>query len=94
MKKIICLILLISVAVFFAERPAFAAKENPLMKDSLMDRISDWFATRGMSKEEKDQVLLQRKTARIYKRTEKQMDKKAKEMEKSFRDFQKTLSGQ
>ena len=50
--------------------------------NSVFNRVGDWFATRGRSKEEKARVLEERKRKRETKRLEKRIKREAKKAEK------------
>jgi regulator of protease activity HflC (stomatin/prohibitin superfamily) len=89
MKKVIALVLALSFALTV---PAFAQMKDikgpsaqALAKasdDSVVDKVGDWFATRGKSDQEKQAILMQRRGARTAEKAQKQAEKKAREMKK------------
>ncbi|HXV18584.1 MAG TPA: hypothetical protein VD883_00730, partial [Candidatus Omnitrophota bacterium] len=65
------------------------------MDDTAWDKIGDWFATFGKSADEREEILIERRTARQAarfqrairmesKKAEKKVEKFTKEMEKLF----------
>ena len=98
MKKLIALILVLSFALAV---PAFAAPKDmkaPGTKavasvgdDSAVDKVGDWFATRGKSSDEKQKILMERKAKRAVEKAQKQADKKAKEMKKQAEKTKKGM---
>jgi hypothetical protein len=89
MKKLITLMV---VACFiFSAHPGFAARGGKKGADrkayeqagdrAVFHRASDWFATRGKSKEEKQAIIAEREA----KRAEKRAEKEAKRIEKMSR---------
>ena len=59
--------------------------------NAIFNRISDWFATVGKSKEEKEKIIAERKAARQAKSAQKEAEKKAKETKKKMENVKKDL---
>ena len=59
-------------------------------ENAIFNRVGDWFATAGKSKEEKEKILAERKAEREDKRAEKRARKEAKKAEKALK---KTMKG-
>ncbi len=57
-------------------------------KDSLMDKVSDWFATLGKSKEEKDKIREERQAQRRAGQSEEDVKKAAPEQQEISREEQ------
>ncbi len=71
-------ILLLAGVLLCSSVPAFA-------EDTVIDKMSDWFATAGKSQQEKDQILLQRHMDRAAKKTGDAFNKAGKDLEKAFK---------
>jgi hypothetical protein len=84
MKKLL-LGMLVLAAVFTAV-PAHA-------EDSVIDKAGDWIATVGKSPEEKDRILLERRTDRATKALGKALNDGAESADKSARKLGKELEG-
>jgi hypothetical protein len=83
MKKLLALMVITvfamsSIAVF-AEQ-AFAAGG-----DNAIDKVGDWWATRGKEEPQKSMILAQRQSERAAKRAQQEMKKAGKEMNKSLK---------
>lgn len=50
--------------------------------NAIFNRVSDWFATIGKPKEEKEKILAERKAKRAAKRAEKRVEKEVEKAEK------------
>ena len=59
--------------------------------DSAIDKIGDWFATRGKSDAEKQKLLAQRKAERAAARAQKMAEKKKRQMQKEAEKAQKKM---
>lgn len=90
----IFLILAFAVGIGTGELLAGTRSDYP-MEDTVWDKVGDWFATVGKSADERDEILLERRTARQAarfqrairmesKKAEKKVEKFTKEMEKLF----------
>jgi hypothetical protein len=53
---------------------------------AVFNRIGDWFATLGKSGSEKDSILIQRRTSRAARRTQRTIEHQAKQAEKGLRE--------
>ena len=92
-KRMIVFALVLAIGSLAAPQVSHAADyEN---SDSIIDKVSDWFAVMGKPKDEQDTILAQRKAERVAKRlkeamkemgkdTGKAMEKMGKDMEKAF----------
>lgn len=108
MKKLV--ILAVLVCFVFSAMPAVSShaqgksgvSSSSIADDSAIDKIGDWFATRGKSDAEKQKMLAERKMKRVAERAQKkaergqkeaqkQMQKQKKEMNKSMKQMQKGL---
>lgn len=98
MKKFLVLIVLLSIIA--TSMPVFAAQGRKGASDmamqkasdeSVFNRTSDWFATRGKSENEKKAILAERKTKRAAEKAQKQAEKKKKEMEKKAKKAQRSM---
>lgn len=54
--------------------------------EAVFTRIGDWFATLGKSGFERDSILVQRRTARVARRTRRAIEHQAKHAEQGLRD--------
>jgi len=96
MKKLITLILVVSFALC---APAItsvtwaASSASELAHDNVVDKVGDWFATRGKTENERKAILAERKTDRIAKRAEKQAKKAKKRAEQVAKKAQKNMKG-
>lgn len=87
MKKLILVCL--ALALIFTSAPAFCAKggkkgasQMAMEKASdkaVFHRVSDWFATVGKSKEEKDKIIAERDAKRAQERARKEAEKRVRE---------------
>ena len=93
MKK---LIILISLAcLVFAAHPGFAARGGKRGADqkayehasgnAMFNRVGDWFATRGKSREQKKAMIEERKIRRAEIRAMKKREEEAKKEQKRLR---------
>lgn len=57
--------------------------------NAVFNRVSDWFATVGKNKEEKDKILAQRKAKRAAQRAEKEAQKMKSEGEDAAKKMKK-----
>ena len=83
MRKVILISVIVSCTLSCA--PLFAAEKGQKGASSqayehasdqaIFNRVSDWFATIGKSKEEKEAIIAERKAKRAQKRTEKELRK-------------------
>lgn len=72
-------------AVFAQEKSMKGANERALERasdEAIFNRVSDWFATIGKSKEKKEEIITQRQLEREKKRAEKQATKIKRKAEK------------
>lgn len=94
MKKIGTVILMVTIAFGLSAGDLWASAEYN-MEDSIWDKAGDWVATAGKSADERDEILLERQTARQAarfqrairlesKKAGKKVEKFSKEMEKLF----------
>ncbi len=85
--------LLVAAMMTGVAAPAFAAQS--VGQDTVVDRVTDWFATMGKSGSEKNSIIAQRRMARATKRTERavsrEADKAGKQVEGAGRDVKKGL---
>ena len=98
MRKSILLTLVLCLTVLLST-PAFAARSGDKGADekayehasdnAIFNRISDWFATRGKSEEEKEAIIAERKVKRAQKKAEKEIRKAKKKAEKEARKVKK-----
>jgi cyclophilin family peptidyl-prolyl cis-trans isomerase len=100
MKKILISILAITLLV--STIPAFCAQGRKGASDRALERasdeaifhrVADWFATRGKSPEEKEEIIAERKAERAAARAKKEAEKKKKQLEKEAKKRQKKLKG-
>ena len=99
MKKIMVLglaaMLVLSAAVSFAAKDevkgASAQAYEHADDNAIFNRVGDWFATIGKSKEEKAKIKAQRKAERQAKRAEKEAKKKAKEAKENIEKKKKGM---
>lgn len=76
MKKVIAFtVAILFIAMAFMAVPVYA-------EDTMIDKVSDWWATRGKDENEKKMLLTQRRAQRESAKAKKAMEKQAKEMEK------------
>ena len=90
MKKVIAIIVVLSLVILSA--PTFAAEGGRkgasarayerASEKAMFHRVSDWFATRGKSEEEKEKILEEREAERARKRAEKKAEKAERKAEK------------
>jgi hypothetical protein len=102
MKKIIISFLILSFLVGMT--PVYAAQGGTKGASSrayehasdqaVFHRISDWFATRGKSDQEKQAILAERKAKRAAKRLQKEAEKKKKQLKKEAKKAQKKIRKQ
>ena len=81
MKKWIALMMVLVIG--FAVMPAkvYAADQGG---DTIVDKVSDWFATMGKSGNDKDVILFQRRTERASKRLGNAMNAEGKKLNKEM----------
>lgn len=89
MKKILFLILAFSLVTVL---PSFAAREGrpgpdarayeKASEDSMLNRMGDWFATRGMTEEEREEMLAERRAERAAARAEREAERKDRQAER------------
>ncbi|HPN72706.1 MAG TPA: hypothetical protein PKZ41_01775 [Candidatus Omnitrophota bacterium] len=105
MKKFIVLVLAVMLSVGFAGSAwsqAGAGQKGPSARafekasdESALNRVGDWFATRGKSEQEKQAILAERKAKRTAEKMKKEAEKKSKEMkakmDKAGKDMGKGL---
>lgn len=96
MKKFGAVFLIVAIVFAFGSADLWAATEAKYnMDDTAWDKIGDWFATVGRPADEREEILLERRTARQAarfqrairmesKKAEKKVEKFSKEMEKLF----------
>ena len=97
MRKLVVIAVLACFALSFAPavtsyaqgKSAISAKE--LTDDSAIDKVGDWFATRGKSDAEKQKVLAQRKANRVAARAQKKIEKQKREAQKKMQKQQKSM---
>jgi len=94
MKKAIAVLLVIclvlsAVPAFAAPKGASARALERASDQSVFNRTTDWFATRGKNDQEKAAILVERKAKRAAKRAEKEVKKQKKIMEKEAKKAQK-----
>ena len=97
MKKT-SIVIFLSLFIIIA-LPAFSAEEGKkgasskayehASENAIFNRVGDWFATIGKSKEEKTKILEERKIERAAKRIEKESRKAKRQAEKKARKVQK-----
>ena len=94
MKKIVSVVLMVMIVFGFGTRDIWASAEYN-MEDSIWDKAGDWMATVSKSADEREEILLERRTARQAarfqrairlesKKAGKKVEKFSKEMEKLF----------
>ena len=54
-------------------------------EDNVLDKVGDWWATRGKQEPEKSLILTQRKSERAAKRAEQEMKKASEQMQKGMK---------
>lgn len=90
MFLLVCIV--ITVPVFSAEggkKGASPKAYEQASENAIFNRVGDWFATVGKSREEKAKVLEERKAERAAKRIEKEGRKAEKQAEKEAKKVQK-----
>ncbi len=96
MKKV--LVAIFAVMFVLSAVPSFAAFEMkgavaPAVQqagnESALDKVGDWFATRGKTPEEKTVILNQRRADRAVKEAEKMAKQAQKDMEKMAAEAKK-----
>ena len=79
MRRFITLtVALVALAMALTAIPVYA-------EDNVIDKVGDWWSTRGKQEPEKSLILTQRKAERTAKRAEKELQKSSKEMQKSMK---------
>lgn len=94
MKKLITLILVLSFALCSPALTSVtwaASEASEIAQDNVVDKVGDWFATRGKTENERKAILAQRKTDRVAKRAEKQAMKAKKRAEQETKKAQKDM---
>lgn len=92
MKKLITILLVIA---FVLSTPVFApvtwaaSASSELAQDNVVDKVGDWFATRGKTDKERQAIMAERKSARVAKRAEKQAAKAKKRADQEIKKAQK-----
>ena len=97
MKKLIVLIALAcfvlsavpALPAYAQGKSAISSKE--LTDDSVIDKVGDWFATRGKSDAEKQKMLSQRKADRVARRAQKKIEKQKKQADKKLEQQKKSM---
>ena len=74
---LIAALLVASLGVFDAEAAS---------QDTVMDRVSDWFAVFGKSEDEKNLILAQRRSRRIAARMQKEAEESMKQFNKKMKE--------
>lgn len=102
MRKIA--VFIIVIAFLAGTIPAFAAEGGQkgasaraferASDKAIFHRVSDWFATIGKSKEEKQAIIEEREAERAAKRAEKELKKRQKMTEKETEKAQKKIRKQ
>ncbi len=89
MKKVFSMLViaLLSVSVL---APGAVYAEKP-QEDNVGDRISDWAATVGKSKEERDRILMERKAERQRERMQRKAERMAKKAEAKGKEAGKAV---
>ncbi len=86
------LFIVIALPVFSAEEGKKGASSKAYehaSENAVFNRVGDWFATVGKSKEEKTKILEERRAERAVKRIEKESRKAEKQAEKEAKKAQK-----
>lgn len=97
MKKLILVTLVLSLVLVsglaFAARGGVKGADEKAYEhasdNAIFNRIGDWFATRGKSKEAKEAIIEERKAKRAQKRAEKEARKAQKATDKEARKIKK-----
>lgn len=97
MKKVMAIFVAItliagSATAFAAQKGAKGASAKAYEHASdqaIFNRVSDWFATRGKSEEEKSAILQERSAIRAQKRAEKETRRAGKEVKKEQKRIRK-----
>jgi len=88
MKKFAVIVLVLMLSVVFIDMASAQVKTvkgpnamayEKASDESVINRVGDWFATRGKSDKEKQAILSERKVKRATAKLKKQADKKAKQ---------------
>ncbi|MBN1526593.1 MAG: hypothetical protein JW919_03295 [Candidatus Omnitrophica bacterium] len=80
MKRLTALVVVaVFIAMSLVATPVYA-------DDSVIDKVGDWWATRGKQDPEKSMILTQRRMERAAKKADKEMKKSSKEMGKSMKN--------
>ena len=77
---------------YAGEKGASAMGYEHASENSVFNRVGDWFATIGKSGAEKDQILAERKAARMKKHAEKEAKKMGKSADSAGKDMKKKVS--
>lgn len=94
MRKIVTLLVVFAMvlSVFsVCEAQRGGSEQSKLAKDSVVDKVGDWFATRGKTPEEAKAIIADRKAERALKRAQKEAEKAKKAMEKEMKKSQKQM---
>ena len=103
MKKLVALLVVLSIVFGSFVSPVFAAQgrkgasDMALQKaneESAFNRVGDWFATRGKTESEKKAVLAERKLKRAAEKAQKKAQKRKKEAEKKAKEAKKKMQEQ
>jgi len=97
MKKLLALAVLVCFAL--SAVPALEAcaqgkstvSSKELTDDSVVDKVGDWFATRGKSDAEKQKLLAQRKANRVVARAQKKIERQKKQSDKKLDQQKKSM---
>jgi len=95
MKKFI--ILLLAVAIVMSAVPAMAQRGSgsvDFQKDSVVDKVGDWFATRGKTPEEAKTIIAERKATRAAKRAQKEAERQKKILAREAEKAKKQMGKQ
>ncbi len=93
--SILALLLISSTFPAYAQQGySTGAYSEQIDKKSYLQRISDWFATSGKTREEKALIRVQRRTARKITNARKIIAQKKKEIAKKKRRYRQKLRAQ
>lgn len=77
-RYVAAVVVVVFLALSFMAMPVYA-------EDNVLDKVGDWWATRGKGDLEKSMILTQRRAERAAKRAEKEMKKASEEMNKDMK---------
>lgn len=98
MKRLLLCVIVVSFvltsSVSFAAMPwqkdTKVSLEN-VTKDSVIDKVGDWFATRGKTDDEKQAILAQRRTQRASEKAQAEAAKAKAQLEKKMAETKKAI---